>query len=277
MWSRYHPYKTCQDLFLYGIFCYILVMKKILNSYIKASILLKLAKLSDSQYAQIYKNTKLKNILSNNNLLDLFYNALPEQTENSIRESFEMYKKQKENIIPKDINDPIILNFLKKFGEEYLFPQITSFFPKYISKRKESSSDIIFVMEKYGNTKIKDIIYDYIQSPNVTLNIIYEFIEFYEVFMLLNNTNSKHIDKLKTKICDMLYNISAYTHVSQEVYDINYDKTKKALELRESDIFDFVLQEEQSPVLSKHKKEQEIIPEKPSVKIDYADESTTKK
>jgi len=249
-------------------------MRKILNAYIKSSFLLKLAKLNDAQFLQIYKSPKLKAKLEQVGLLDDFYKILPEETEKSIKEFYDIYKTEDENVRPKQIKDQTILDFLKEFGDQYLDNKINKFIPRYgLIIRRESAGDVLSTMTEYSVRKIKEFILDYMQTPNATTNIVNNFINRYKRYLKEQEPKAKSFLKIKT--CDILYNMSAYINVSKELYDINYEKTKKALELRESDIFDFVLQGEQTPRI-KQKEEQEIIPEKPSVKTDYTDEATKK-
>lgn len=250
------------------------MINNILKAYIKTSIILKLAKLNDDQYMQIYKNPYLKQKLDDKDLLNLFYQALPEETEKEIQEFYIMYEKEQQ-IKKTKIEDPEIIKFIELNKNKYFDKKILVGFDSYIRKREEMTGSLVSEVEFYLNRRVTEIIYDYIDTPNANINIIKKFIEEYNNLLNYNGSDEEELQNIYSRFFNVIYNISAYIYTAKEIYNINFNKTKKALELRQSNIFDFVLQNQQT-VPVKHKKEQDITPEKTSVKIDYTDEATKK-
>jgi len=248
-------------------------MFKILQSYLTTAYLLKLAKLNDEQYLQVFKAPKLKKKLEDADLLNEFYQALPEQSEADLNGIIQIYKKEREQVKQKEVKNQQILNFLNKYGDKYFENKLVRYFPIYLQRQEEYTEAVIFNVESYFIRKIKDVIYDYIQTPNMAEFALKEFISAYENFISLPDKNNMEL------ACKMLYILVSYIYAAEDTYDINFQKYEKALNLRNSDKFDFVVNEMANQSIKRNdgiQSTEEGMPTKPDIKIDYSDEATTK-
>ena len=244
-------------------------MLKILQSYIDVAFLLKLAKLNDAQYQLIYNDRNLKQKLYDKNLLDLYYMSKPLMSEQEIDAQLAQDNKDKnaQEIIAENLQ---IKTFVAKYGNQFLDDRFREGIEKFISQLLDKSyavgniEEIASGVKSYSsNIKLKDFIFDYIASKNSSLKILNDFVTNYMDIMNLNIINKQ--DPKLQKVVSNFYTMVNFILTSEDVSDViktNFDDAKK---IRQSDIFDFVLENYTKPEIKPIQPQQPSTPMSPHV------------
>ena len=227
-------------------------MLKILQSYIDVFFLLKLAKLNDSQYKMIYNDRSLMQKLEDNNLLDLFYMSKPLISENEINEELNLNKRKEANVQQIIDTNPIIKNFIDIYGEQFLDDRfvkgINRYYAYLVSKNYDidNAEQIASGIENYTSSfKIKRFVYDYLDAKNSDIQFMLDFINKYIEIINLKNIAAGTLKM--HKVCSLFYTMVNFILTSSEVYDTITEGFEDASKIRQSDTFDFILENYQKP------------------------------
>ena len=216
-------------------------MSIIIKNYLQAALLIKLAKLTDEQYAKTIRNTRLMMRLDEADLLNDFYKAMPLVKEEDILSRLQNIDKQKtlKEVYEQIDKDKRLRTFLDMHGNDKLDEQILSSFNEdYLGKDHRFTvlnNDNVDIINKYcSNKKISDLIIDYLSIANSRTSPIKDFITHYVSFI----RNKRFM--IKQVVSDII-NITNYILSSESVQtsiDVNFIQ---AARLREGDQFDFIL------------------------------------
>jgi hypothetical protein len=223
-------------------------------------LLIKFAKLTDEQYkATLRDSNKLKQ-LEDNSLLDDFYKARPDKTENELSEeqSFRKSLKEESKI---SIKNPKVMAFIKSFGMETVPIDIIFRVVKSTIRTESLEEDEMKdLMEHLRSHTLKDIIELFYKNVKHSDNSLLTFINDYENLDILEDkkrqaekgmelfslSDNQNLDYLKAKVADDLFlvldqiNKISPLDINLPIEDVMFNKLEESLNLRNSNIFDFI-------------------------------------
>lgn len=226
-------------------------------------LLKKFSKLTDEQYKSILSDPSKIKLLDQSNLLDSFYKSRPDKTEKDLIEQLNFQRSIKDEAPKVSINNPKVLEFISVFGNMFLPRDILFRIAKAIIPASESieKNEFIEFMDDLSKITIKDIIEMYYRLVKYSDKNILEFIDNFEKLEDLEYekeiagrsmklfTEQKTIDELKKKISNVLYVILNQVNEMSSMKsdlpleDIAYKQMEESLNLKQSDIFDFVFED----------------------------------
>lgn len=243
-------------------------MFNILKNYIQAAAILRLikeAKLNDLQYKLIVsdKTYRLKKELEERGLLEKFYQAHPTESEDSMKaflqEIQQSSQRSKRNAFYAEQMrlDDKLKTFVEKYGThkiDFRFFDRLSFFnegrlePDVVEKNKKQFK---ILAQPFVNDSLATLINKYMLSALADYRTLNDFITLYNEAIDLKNENTSEsqarfehiIQQLARVMFAMIKGIAVGGHIGGE---IDHEKElKRALEIRQTDDFDFLFEGEE--------------------------------
>ena len=252
------------------------MFQNILNHYITASFYLnlcKVAKLPPEEFKKILRNPYLMYQLDQDGLLDDFMKTMPDMEEQDLESMIDVTKENKteRGKLPPE-KQAIVDEFLKEHGDDFLDELLLTFIDKeqykLIGKDVNLTDSDIRALEDYKNHKLKDFVIDFLEKVDDKSTELLAFISDYKEAVSQTDENIKMYcyEKLAAKIVYMIKFIAAKSDIDEN------DKYTDAKNLRDSDMFDYILSQEenaaslQNKAKDTYRSKQTLNPPPPSIK-----------
>jgi len=214
----------------------------------------KFAALSDEQYKDTLRNPHVMQKLDEEGLLDKFYSSMPEVPKQEILERMEEFGgKKKETKVPKVFDE-----ILEEDGDKKLPTKLTGQVKNIFSYKDETYTDeeVDMYSSYVDDVSLNELMSDYSNSHYYSESKLKEFFFYYEkcishynregssVYYPESEEHIKNIfDILNKKLVDNLITILKSIFAS-DIFEENISsKLTEALNLRESDYFDSIVDE----------------------------------
>jgi hypothetical protein len=224
----------------------------------------KFSKLTDEQYKKVLNDYSKLQELEQNNLLDLFYKARPDKTENELKELSE-FQNTVIDYSSKSIN-PKVIKFLNEHGKKGISDFLMGISNEAIKSEIINADELFQFMNDDNLLKLRfvDLVrmyYERVKHSDVSLirfiddyteyeKLYDEYEEAFINFKFIPADRNTLLRKLKSKVSvDLFVILDQINELGSIKSDLPLETVPKtniqqAISLRNSDVFDFVLKEE---------------------------------